>query len=70
MVKWVPPLITILVVLWLIFMGVLLVLEGNGTLDYHPSVLVALLGSATVSILALLMRIVSYTLPQMEWMSE
>jgi len=54
MVKWVAPLICTVVVLWLIFMGILLVRDGEGTYDYHPSVLVALISSATVSILALL----------------
>ena len=63
MQKWVPYYIIVLVTLWLVFMGVLVVSNGLEWLDYHPSVLVALISSATVSIVGLLMKVVSYTLP-------
>jgi len=35
---------------WLVFVAVVVILAGVNILEYHPSGLVALLGSATVSI--------------------
>ncbi len=67
MQKWVAPFIIGLVVSWVIFILVLVVLDSANVLDYHPSVLVALISSATVSILGILMKLVSYTLPDIKW---
>lgn len=67
MQRWVPGLITFLVISWLVFIGIIVILDGTETLEYHPSVLVSLISSATVSIVALLMKVVSYTLPEMKW---
>ena len=63
MQKWIVPSVLILVGLWLIFVIIIVVLDGMDCLDYHPSVLVTLLGSATASIVGLLMRVINYTLP-------
>lgn len=62
--KWIVPSVGGLVLLWLIFVGFIVVSDGMDYLDYHPSVLVTLLGSATASIVGLLMKVVSYTLPK------
>lgn len=67
MQRWLVPLVTWLVVAWLIFVGAVVILDGMAILDYHPSVLAALLGSATASIVGLLLKVVSYTLPELEW---
>lgn len=43
---WIVPSVVGLVLAWLIFVGFIVVFDGMGVLDYHPSVLVTLLGSA------------------------
>ncbi len=54
---------TVLLVIWIIFVIVVIILSGIGILNYHPSVLVTLLGSATVYLIGLFMKIVSYVFP-------
>lgn len=57
------PLISTLVGGWLIFVTLVMIFAGLNFLDYHPSVLVTLLGSATASLIGLLMRVVDYVFP-------
>ncbi len=64
MQRWIVPSVGCLVLIWLIFVVVIVVLDGMNRLDYHPSIIVTLLGSATASIVGLLMKVVNYTLPQ------
>ena len=54
------PIIPRIVGAWLLFVAIILVLSGLDILEYHASVLVALLGSATISLVALFMKVVSY----------
>ena len=63
MQRWIVRTVAILVGVWVPFVMVITVLDGAGVIKYHPSVLVTLLGSATASIIGLLMKVVSYTLP-------
>ncbi len=62
--RWLPKLVVGMVVGWLGFVIVVTVLSGYEILDYHASVLVTLLGSATASIIGLLMKVVGYALPE------
>lgn len=63
MQRWIIPTVVRMSVGWIFFVASIVVLSGIGLLSYHPSVLVTLLGSATASIVGLLMKIVSHTLP-------
>ncbi len=69
MQKWMAPFIITLVVMWLFFILALVVLDGSEVLDYHPSVLVTLIRSATISIVGILMKFANYTLPEIKWSS-
>ena len=64
--KWLPTFVAWLVVFWLVFVVVVTVFAGVGKLDYNASVLVTLLGSATASIIGLLLKVVGYALPEKE----
>ncbi len=66
MQRWLVPSISIGVGVWLTFAGVV-ILAGVDVLNYHSSVLAALLGSSTASMVGLLMKVVTYTLPEMNW---
>lgn len=63
MQRWIIPTVVSMSVGWIIFVAIIVVLSGIDVLSYHPLVLVTLLGSATASIVGLLMKIVSHTLP-------
>lgn len=57
------PKVGLLVQLWIVFVVVVVILAGMDILQYHASVIVTLLGSATASIVGLLMKIVNHVFP-------
>ena len=64
--RWLPNFVACLVVIWIMFVIAVTFLAGWQILNYHASVLVTLLGSATASIIGLLIRVVGYALPRKE----
>ena len=64
--RWLPSFVACLVVIWIMFVIAVTFLAGWEILNYHASVLVTLLGSATASIIGLLIRVVGYALPRKE----
>lgn len=49
---------------WICFVMMVMIMAGAGHWEYHPSVLVTLLGSGTASIVGLLVKIVNYVFPK------